>query len=223
MTLPTTPIRLQIDAASNPTASPIDLNTGKAPRLWRGRDVAIELGIFLNGTPVDLSNVEWLEVSLYPASIANRAEDSNFSYDPVTNVPFPTTPPAPLFFESIPSTEITPVVSPDDWAAGVAAQATAEFSRVQTGSLDLGGAASAPFVLVVRGLTAEGKNLVYGVANLTVYETGSQGVYLPNSSAPLDVPDGTIFYVPPNAQIPFSLPITIEGSVVVDGGVLVQV
>lgn len=216
-------IRLELDVALNPPASPIDVNTGKTPQLYRGKDVAIQLGIFQNGVAVNLSNLAFLEVSIYPAAVRDTAPDTNFAYGPFSNQPYPTTPPAPLFFASIPSTDISAVVSPDAWSAGLAQQATATFTAIQTSSFDLGGAQSAPFIIVVRGLTSSGAQIVYGVADLTVYETGSQGVYLPNTVAPIDVPDGSILYIAPNQQLSYSMPIRIEGTVVIDGGTLVQI
>ncbi len=78
------------------------------------------------------------------------------------------------------------------------------------------------FWMVIHGLKSDGTRVVYGGAVLPVYASGQRGVYLPNASAPITVPEETIFYVAPNTQIPFSLAIDVEGTVVADGGTLVQ-
>ncbi len=217
MNYPTNQIRLELTAATNPPVPPIDVVTGNPPRAWRGSTLAIALGIFdANGAAVDLSDVEFLEVDIFPASYF--ASPPN--YNPYTPQPFPPLPPAPLVFVTIPASEITDTVSRDEWLAGAAQQAIATFSWVQMAQLDLDGKQAEDFYLVVHGMTPSGR-VIYGAAALPVFESGVQGTYLPNNLAPLVVPAETILYVGPNQQMPFSETIEVAGTVVIDG-LLVQ-
>lgn len=222
-TVPQINVRLQLGVVSNPPVPPIDINTGLAPQAWRGASLAVDIGIFdQQGGSVDLSNLDYIEADIFPASILNTTPGTNYSYAAFSNLPFPNLPPAPQLFSTVEADDIEPTISFSEWQAGNVQQARALFTWEQMQSLDLGGKPSAEFLLVVHGLTDAGERIIYGAAQFLVYESGAQGVYLPNNLAPLVVPAGTILYIPPNQQMPYSVPIDIEGVVNVDG-ILVQV
>lgn len=217
-------LRLQLGIVSDPPVGPIDLNTQQPPKVWRGAGIAIDLGIFDGkGAAVDLSDLAFLEVDIYPAAIFNQLPGSNFTYNPYSVSPYPNLPPAPLQFVTIPTDDITPTIPLDEWEAGNAQQATADFSFIQTQQLELNGKQSQDFWLIVSGMRADGKRIIYGGTKLTVYESGAQSIYLPNNLAPILVPAGTILYIAPNQQMVFSETITVEGTIVIDGGMLIQV
>lgn len=217
-----TTIRLQIDFQSNPLVSPFDVQTGLAPQIFRAQDVQVDIGIFLEQVSVDLTSLAFLEVSIYPAPIQNNQDPTNFNYSAFSNQPYPTLAPAPLLVQTAAAGAITKTIPFAGWIDGLVQQASVLFPWTDTNTFDLAGQKTGAFLLVVRGLTSTGSKVVYGIANLTVVETGSQGVYLPNGIAPMDVPDGAILYVQPNQQLTFHTPITIEGEVVLDG-TLIQV
>lgn len=216
-------IRLQLESASNPPVASVDLNTGLQPRAWAGADMEVEVAVFgPNGACLDLSNLTQLEFGIFPFPPYNQVPGEIWTYNSYSPSPYPNLPPAPLTFVTLQSADIEATVDVDEWQAGNTEQASARFTWAQLALLELDGQPSRDFWLVIAGLTDDGRRIVYGAAKLTVYASGVEGIYLPNNLAPLVVPLGTILYVGPNQQMPFSLPIDIEGTVVVDGGVLVQ-
>lgn len=216
------PIRLQLSAVSNPPSLPVDVNTGLPPQIWRSADVAFQIGIFdAAGVAVNLGNVDFLEVDIFPMSILNIKDPTNFNYNQWSVSPYPNLSPAPLLFSTVEKADITATVSKQVWQNGTGQQAIAAFTWNQTAQLELNGASFADFWLVVSGLIGTNK-FPYGGTRLRVYESGSSGIYIPNAAAPLVVPEDTIFYIGPNTQIPFTLPITVDGTIVADGQ-LVQV
>lgn len=216
-------VQLELTTRSVPPIPPTDILTGSTPKFWRGSEVAFALGIFgPDGVSVDLSNLTLLEVAIYPLPTPPEWVNTDQTYAPFSNLPFPSTPPAPLLTVTVLKANITPVISRADWLDGNAQNATALFDWTATQSLNLQGRESLPFMLVVQGITAAGRRIIYGAGIVTVFESGAQGIYLPSNVAPLDVPAGTTFYVAPNTQIPFALPIRVEGTIFVDGGTLVH-
>lgn len=220
MKYPANVIRLQLSIATNPPVAPVDIVTAEPPKAWRGGALDVQLAIFDNrNAAVDLSNIAWLEVDIFPSSyFANPPV-----YDPYTPQPFPPLPPAPLIFVTIPGDDLAATISFEDWIAGVNEQAVASFSANQMAQLDLADRESADFYLVVHALTRDSRRIVYGATRFPVFESGAQGVYLPNNLAPLEVPAETILYIGPNQQMPFSETIDVEGTIVIDGGMMLQV
>ncbi len=216
-------IQLELTTRSIPPIPPTDILTGLTPKLWRGSDTSIYLGIFdPQGVSVDLSNLAFLEVDIFPIPTPPEWVNTNQTYQPWSILPFPSNPPAPLLSVTIPASGITPVITRGDWLDGNAQNAIAEFGWAATQSLDLQGQPEMQFMLVVHGITAAARRITYGAGVVTVFESGAQGVYLPMGVAPLDVPAATIFYVAPDTQIPFVISIRVEGTIVADGGTLVQ-
>lgn len=216
------PIRLQLGIASNPPVFPIDVLTQQGPKIWRGSSVAFDIGVFdEDGACVDLSNLDFLEVDIFPLPIPNQNPLTNYRYPPFTFWPFPTTPPAPLVFTTVGSASITGKITRRGWLNGTEQQARIPFSWIDTQGLNLGGAPFKNFWLVVHG-KASAQRLVYGGVVLPVYETGAQDIYIPNDLAPLLVPQDTILYVPDNQQMLFEEMIDVEGFVETEG-MLIQV
>jgi hypothetical protein len=214
-------VQLELTTRSIPPVPPTDILTGGTPKFWRGSEVSFAIGIFdPNGVSVDLSNLAYLELAIYPIPTPPEWVNTDQSYSPFSNLPFPSTPPAPLLSVTVPAGSITPVISRADWLDGAAQNASLVLPWTASQSLNLQGQDSLPFMLVVQGITASGNRIIYGSGVVTVFESGSQGIYLPPLPAPLDVPAGTTFYIAPNVQIPFTLPIRVEGTIFVDGGVL---
>ncbi len=215
-------IRLQLGVASNPPLAPIDTNTGIAPQIWRSSDVEFQVGVFAAmQAPVDLSNLDFMEFDIFPMPILNLSTGTNFAYNPYSVPPYPNVSPAPLQFVTIPKAEITARVSWSQWRNGIGQQAKAAFTWNQTAALELAGGIYRDFWLFVHGIVGNSK-IPFGGTRLRVYESGAQGIYLPNDVAPLDVPIDTILYIPPNKQLTFHETISVEGTIMIDGE-LVQV
>lgn len=216
-------IFLELTTRSNPPISPIDINTDLPPRIWRGEDVDFNIGIFDPfGNSVDLSNLSFLELDIFPTQLPAQASPGNLGYAPYSSLPYPSVPPAPLLTVTVPANQITPTITKANWYEGLAAQAVMSLSWIQTASINLGGATEADFWLVLQGITSIGRKIVYGGCLLKVYESGESAIYLPNTTAPLDVPAETILLIEPNQQLTFSHTISVEGTIVIDG-MLIQV
>lgn len=218
------PIRLQLGVISNPPLFPIDINTGLAPQFFKGETVGFELGIFdAKGASVDLTNLSFLEVSIYPMPVQNQLSDTNQRYNFFSVLPFPTAAPAPLIWQTLVAADIKKVIKNDAWKNGTDQQAVAIFPWTDTLSIDLSGEESRQFWLTVTGLTASGRKLVYGQTRLEIHESAAPGIYLPNDIAPLVVPQFTTLYIEPNQQLPFAETINVDGGQIVIEGQLVQV
>jgi hypothetical protein len=216
-------IRLQLTTRSVPPVPPFDLDTGESPAFWRGENVDFRIGIFnRQGLSVDLSNLAFLQVDIFPNLIPGPQPDTNQGYAPYSIQPYPTTPPAPLLSVTIPAVDITPTITKGGWQEGFEENAVAQFSWADTLSLQLAGQPKQLFSISIHGMTAGGNKLTYGGGPVYVFETGEQGIYLPNDIAPVDVPAYTTLYVQPNQQLLFSETITVEGLIRIEG-LLVQV
>lgn len=211
-------IRLQLTTRSSPPVWPIDIYTNEAPTFWRGESVAFNLGIFdPAGVGMDLSNLAFLEVDIAPMPTPNRRPSTNQSYAQYTYNPYPTTPPAPLLSVTIPKADIVPIITRSNFERGIDQNGIAVFDWIATQSLNLNGQEFRDFLLYVHGLTDNGNRITFGGSQLRVWESGVEGVYLPNTITPLDVPFGTILHVLPNQQMLFSETISVEGTILVDG------
>lgn len=217
-------IRLAVSTRSSPPVPPVDADTGETPQIWRGEDVDFALGIFdAAGFPVVLSNLFALEIDIFPWPIPATKPNTNQGYAPYSFQPFPTVPPAPLLTKTILAADLTDIITSRDWENGTDQNAIASFSFTELSALNLGGRQSASFGFVVKGITASGKKIFYGGGPLTVFEGGDGTIYLPNTIAPVEIPEFTVLYLQPNQQLPFSLAITVDDGVIIsDGGTLVQ-
>lgn len=217
------PVRCQLIARSNPPVYPIDGNTEAVPQTWRGQEFCVDAGVFYaSNEAIDLGNLAYMECDIFPMPIPNDDVDTNYTNASFSNLPFPTTPPAPLLNVTLESDDITPLITRNAWEEGTAQNARFLFSFVQMQSLDLGGDNQRQFWMVFSGRTTGGKRIVYGGGPLIVFESGVQTIYLPNNLAPVLIPEGTTLYIPDNQQMPFAIPIVVEGILDVEG-ILVDV
>jgi hypothetical protein len=211
-------IRLALTTRSIPPRSPIDSNTGFAPKFWRGEDIEFQVGVFdAQGDPIDLSNLAFLEIDFFPISKAPTQYETNLTYNPFSTIPYPSTPPVPLLTKTLEAEEIQAEMSREQWMNGTAAQAVFTFSPEETASLQLQGANSRKFWMAIHGLTQSGRKLTYIGGDVEVFESGVQGLFLPNLIAPQNVPLKTSFFVQENQQLLYSIPIEVTGDLIVDG------
>lgn len=130
------------------------VSTGERPKHWRGNALLAQFGFFegtaANPTPADLSAYNWLRVEVY--AMANGGPTG-----------------APLMSEQITSFNDTLALA--DWQDGSAQHAVFEFEGPET-ALDLDGAPSAEFWIIVRGLTdaPDADPITFGHSLLTVLE-----------------------------------------------------
>ena len=145
-------VRLQLTTVSNPSAPPLDLNTGEFPQCFAGSETVLEIGIF-NGNQVcvDLGNLDALEVSI----LADRISSSEN---------------APLVVKTIDQAELTDIISWENWIGGIQSQATVVLTTEDT-SLDLLGKERRKFYLQIRGAIGSTR-IVYGLAQLYIYDSG---------------------------------------------------
>ncbi len=234
-TLPAIAIRLELTTRSVPPVPPTDANTGELPAAWRGADLDFEIGIFdPAGFSVDLSNLAYLEVDIFPFPIPALRTNTNQTYAPYSMRPFPTVPPAPLLRYTIPASAITPTITRAGWALGIEQQVTAHFGWRDTLALNLGGQPSAQFGISIHGITKGAdfdpvdfdpedfsigarRKITYGGGAILFFETGEQGIYLPNRLAPAIIPLDTILLIESNEQMTFALPISVDGDLILDG------
>ena len=216
-------VRLELTTRSVPPVPPIDSNTGEIPAVWRGEDWAFQIGIFdANGVGVDLSNIDYLQVDIYHELIPATWPATNQTYSPYSTLPFPSTPPSPLLSTTIVKADITPIVSYAAWKNGSAQQATANFRFTDTNSINLNGYPKRTLGIMIFGYSNGQKKLTYVGGPWQVFEGGDQTVYLPNNIAPIIVPENTVLYVFPDQQLVYTLPITVNGSLKIEGS-LIQV
>lgn len=221
-------MRLAVNVRSNPPMPVVDQLTGEAPSIWRGASTRIQLGIFdIYGAGADLSNLSYLQFAISPAPIGNQRVTTNYDYAQYSFNPYPTTPPAPLLFVTVPASSIESPITLEGWEEGVEQNCSIDLEWVDTQALNLGGQSCKRFVYSIIGFAEQAGSpfstkINYGGGFLEVFESGTEGIYLPNTVAPLDVPDGTILYVQPNQQLLFSETISVEGTIRVDG-VMIQV
>ena len=215
-------LRLALTTRSAPPVLPVDANTGFTPGVWRGEDWQFQLAVFNpQGGIQDLSNLTMFQVNVFPAPIPPRDLGTNYSYAPYTQLPFPSSYPAPTLNATVLRAQFNnPILSVQDWEQGQA-QVTANFSWIDTSSLNLGGKEYADFWLVLQGFTGTNK-LTYGATPLRVFESGIQGIYLPNQIAPLVVPLYTTLLVQANQQLPYSQTIVVDGGQIELEGQLIQ-
>lgn len=185
------PIRLEADLVSSPPVAPIDANTGLAPAFFRGQGIAVGIGIFdAFGVAVDLSNLQYLQLTLQP---------------------LPSSPVASVSVQVL-AGSIIPTIAKADWLAGLAQQATFILTAAQT-DLSLNGAAQQPYWLILSGLTAANVPIVYAAGYVNVFDSG--GLLPPPSngvvSANVQANAGGDFFINPGAAIHHE-EITVSGS-----------
>lgn len=188
------------------------------------------------GTAVDLSNLDFLQVSIFPYPLPPLAIPTNKTYAAYSYLPYPSTPAAPLISQTIPKGDIAPWISRQDWNEQLGQQVEVVFPAIDTASLNLGGQKAKRFLIVVQGITlakdfgpdynaadflvGQLRKLTYSGGIVEVWESGAVSFYLPNSVAPLRVPRGTVFLIPENNQLPFATGIEVDGELLIDGALI---
>jgi hypothetical protein len=143
-------IRAQLSIVSTPPVSPIDVNTGDAPRFWRGSGIEIDVGIF-DGSSVglDLSNLYSLTLNLQPGP----------------------TSPVPWVTKTVVAADISSPINYGDWLNGLTQNAKFILSAADT-DVGLLAQPSRQFWLTVTGVTTSGAIIVYGAGYVTLYNPG---------------------------------------------------
>lgn len=156
------PIRLRVDLVGPPPVPPLDQNTGQPPRFWRCSTVGIAVGIFdAAGDPVDLTNL----------ALTGKLQLLLFK-DQLSLVP--------LWTLEVAGPDLIPTISVNGWENGTEQQAVFPLSRAETDQA-LGGGTSAPFWMVLNGVTDDGIGLVYAAGPCTIYNAA---LSLPVASNP---------------------------------------
>jgi hypothetical protein len=138
-------LQFQLGVVANTT----DAQTAIQGDAWRRTNWRFELSFARNSVIQDVSNFASLRLLVMPnddrtgAALLDRTTD-----------------------------QFTPVVADADWLAESDQQAVIEFTADET-NLDLGDASSKTFYVVALVETVDGKFLVAGFAELTVYESGA--------------------------------------------------
>ena len=141
------PIRVALSTVSSPPATPVDSNTGNAPRFFRSQSVAIQVAVFdQNGNPVDLANIETLQFSLMQSSSSA----------------------APVAVVALDADQIEQVVTSEGWVNGTDQNATFALTPAQTDQ-SCGGGLEQVYWGVFQAVTLGGSVLTYAAGPLTIY------------------------------------------------------
>jgi len=193
------PIRVALSTVSSPPETPVDANTGNAPRFWRSQSVAIQVAVFdQNGNPVDLANIESLQFTLMQSSSSPNA----------------------LVVSTLTADEFEQVVTSEGWLNGTDQNATFELTPADTDQ-SCGGGTEQSYWGVFQGITVDGNVLTYGAGPIVIYNPG-----LP-VEAPLSVDENEQtnasgnFTVAPGAQVHTEI-VTVEGTARTSYGILSQ-
>lgn len=147
------PLRLELSLASNPPATPLDLNTGSTPKLWRSQSAAIAVALFdPYDAPVDLSNLVRLDL------ILQRSESDL----------------VPLVVKTVQNTDDSwrNLITALGWVTGVEQNALFSLDSADTDQ-SLLGESSAEFWVIIRGTTSTGTELTYSAGPLVIYNASS--------------------------------------------------
>lgn len=147
------PIRLKINLASNPPEYPLDANTGSLPRFWRSQAIKLNLGLFdAFGAPVDISNLDYLQVHLFRSA-------NDF---------------VPLVSKTVTDLDSSwrPVITDSGWQDGTQQNASVTLDPADTDQ-GLYGTNYASFWLVVQGKTDEEVVLTYAAGPCVIYNASS--------------------------------------------------
>lgn len=144
-------IRLEIDVLKQEDA--LDQVTGQSPSMWRGTDLALQIGVFAGATLVD--------VSAY-SSITAEVRDAETRTSVV------------LATKTLGALEFNPALTSDGWTSGTDQHVTFTWTSEQT-HWDLHGQKSRKFWLVVSAITTDSppRKVTLGTTTITVVEDGA--------------------------------------------------
>lgn len=141
----------------------VELFTNQAPRVPRGNDVALLIGLFNRGAPLDLSNLASLRVEIAAGVLPASAR---------------------LVTKDLDAEDLTALITKATFGAGVAAHATVNLTADEMNP-GLGGALEKQYQLIVTGVTAAGTKLSYGSCPFVIFEDGADaGANPPPEVAP---------------------------------------
>ncbi len=141
-------IRFQIEKHTGAVET---LSSGQ-PEFWKGADWRIDLGVFLGNVAVDTTKWATMNLQVKPLN--------DFAATPLLNATL--------------SSGFANDLTLDTWLDGTKQHCTFTFTGTQTVALNLGGALSKEFSLIVWGASndATAKQIVIGVVTIKVVEAG---------------------------------------------------
>jgi len=145
--LETARIRLRIEHGTH--YGVIDALTGETPRVWRGNDLRVEMGLFYMNELVTPSNLATLKIEMFDASR--------------TGLPF--------LEKEVLAEDIDDEMTMEQWNAGADQHAAVEFEAEDT-NIVLNGRERA-FWLVVSGVTDAGNKITFGGGPIIFVEDGN--------------------------------------------------
>lgn len=147
-------IRIEADAGKSYTDKLVDVFSGANPEIWRGNDVQIEVGLFLDGTLIeDVSNIDSLTVEVKDASDIDGTA---------------------LMTKTIAAAAINQTLTSDQWDGNDQANchALVPFTAAET-NISLSDATSKTCWIVVSVITTAGLHITIQAGTLIVYEDGT--------------------------------------------------
>lgn len=145
--------RIRLKVVKERKTPAVDVLTSASPKIWRGNDLSVEVGIFEYGHLGLIDNIDQITVTVRPNT--NRLGSI-------------------LMQKTVSYADLNRTLTEAQWDAKVLAHATVNFTKDET-RLDLGGANEKAFWLVIHGLTTSvpAKEVTFGHTVLTVVEDGS--------------------------------------------------
>lgn len=144
------PLRIQLKLISNPPVTPIDINTGEGPRLWRRQSARIDVAIFDSvNVAIDLQNLAYFTITL------QREQES----------------PVAIWVKQINQADIEDTVTIADWLNGIAQQVSQVLTPADTDQ-GLDGETEADYWIIFQGFTEDNAPLIYGAGPITLFDPG---------------------------------------------------
>lgn len=149
-------VRLAVDTAGFDQLQ--EVRTAAAPVIWRGDDVAFEVGLFRGVDLLDIANFAAMTLEV-------KANDAAG----ITGVP--------LMSRTLAAGSLNAALVPENWSDESGQHALFAFTGAET-ALDLGGELSRVFYLTLFGLTTDVpvRRVTFGFGLLKVMESGVSGV-----------------------------------------------
>lgn len=144
--------RLRCPLDVSRTATFKNITSGADPEIWRGTDLAIEFALYWDRELMAVSQFTSVTCEVKPLASKTGAA---------------------LMSKTIGAVDLNDALTATEWTAGNGYHGLFAFSYSET-NLDLGGADSAQFWMVISAITDDGvpRNVTLGCATLTVKEDG---------------------------------------------------
>jgi len=124
------------------------MGTARTPR---GCDATLNLGLFAQGQPLDLTNVATLKLEICDGGLPTSAR---------------------LVSKTINAGSLTPVITKEQFGAGATAHAIQVLTADEMNP-DLGGAPEKRYTLILTGHTAAATKIFYGSGDFVIFEDGN--------------------------------------------------